>query len=285
MVLGLALEIVGYVGRIWIHSSPFTQNPFLINIIGLTIGPAFLAAAIYLCLSRIIVVYGESFSRFKPRTYSVSFMIADFVALVLQGAGGGIASTANDQATSDMGVDIMIAGLAWQVVSITLFGIVCADFAWRVRSGRGQKNPLFTSLRESTKWTLFLLGTFLSTLFPPTLRKTPKLNIPFFAAIGLATTTIYIRSIYRVAELSFGFHSSFANQEAQFMILEGGMIGIAVLCLTVFHPGLVFRRQWRAANFSIGGKAKGIKETGWESGSDRSAAEVEMGRVYDPRRG
>lgn len=59
------------------------------QLIGLTIGPAFLSAAIYLCLGRIAIVYGAHTSRIKPRLYSKTFMAGDIVSLILQAAGGG----------------------------------------------------------------------------------------------------------------------------------------------------------------------------------------------------
>lgn len=160
MFFGCALETIGYVGRIMARSNPFAFNPFLIYLICLTIGPAFMTAAIYLCLARIVVVYGEGSSRFKPMTYSLTFMFSDFVALVLQGAGGGIAATASgdNQDQAQMGIDIMIAGLVWQVVSLLLFSCACADFAWRVRHGKGRPNPSFLDLRSSARWTGFLYG-------------------------------------------------------------------------------------------------------------------------------
>ena len=156
MTIGSALEMAGYVGRVLASSQPFQFNPFLIYIVLLTIGPAFLSAAIYLCLARIIVVYGESNARLRPKTYSLIFMFSDFVALVLQGAGGGIASTGKDQTTSQMGINIMIAGLAWQVASLTIFSAAAADFVWCVKRGRGQSNQDFMPLRESKKFRLFM---------------------------------------------------------------------------------------------------------------------------------
>ena len=168
MFFGLGLEAAGYAGRVMAHSNPFEFNAFLIYIVCLTIAPAFITAAIYLCLARIMVVYGESNARFKPRTYSLVFMFSDFVALVLQGAGGGIAATAagDDENQAQMGINIMIAGLAWQVASLILYMAACADFAMRVRAGKGVANPAFLDLRASRKWTLFLGGKsslFLST--------------------------------------------------------------------------------------------------------------------------
>lgn len=93
---GLVLEVVGYTGRIMLYRNPFDNNAFLIYLVCLTIAPALLSGAIYLCLARIIVVYGETLSRFKPRTYALSFSSCDFFSLLLQAVGGAIASVAND---------------------------------------------------------------------------------------------------------------------------------------------------------------------------------------------
>ncbi len=93
MLLGLACESLGYVARILMHYDPFNRAYFLWYLICLTIGPAFLAAAIYVCLGRIVVVYGEYISRIRPRTYTFLFMGCDFVSLVVQAIGGGVAAS------------------------------------------------------------------------------------------------------------------------------------------------------------------------------------------------
>jgi hypothetical protein len=69
------------------------------QIVCLTIAPAFLAAGIYLCLSRIVVTFGAQNSRIKPKDYPRIFIPCDVLSLVLQAAGGGYASikTQNDE--------------------------------------------------------------------------------------------------------------------------------------------------------------------------------------------
>jgi hypothetical protein len=60
---------------------------------------------------------------------------------------------------------------------------------------------------------------------------------------GLATVCIYIRSIFRVAELSGGFNGYLANNEIIFTVIEGAMIFIAAICLsTIGHPGIGFQK-------------------------------------------
>ena len=155
------------------------------------------------------------------------FIICDFIALLLQAAGGAIASIATTQSVDNIGKDIMVTGVAWQVFSLALFAILCCEYAWRVRNAsQVGLNPTFEELRNSRKFKAFL------------------------CALGVATLTIFTRSVFRCAELSGGFHGPLANQEVTFMILEGAMISIAVISLTVCHPGVVFKDAWHTADWS-----------------------------------
>ncbi|KAI9720726.1 MAG: hypothetical protein M1828_005606 [Chrysothrix sp. TS-e1954] len=214
---GLTLEVIGYVGRVQMHYNDWLYNPFLMYLICLTIGPVFFAAAIYLSLARIVPIYGLHLARFAPRTYTIIFIVSDFVALLLQAAGGAIAAT-SDSPNSQTGIDIMIAGLSFQVVSLTIFVGLCGDFAWRVRKARaGQAAKESDILRcSATRFQAFLC---------------------------VATLCIYVRSCFRVAELKGGFRGRLANQQVTFMILEGAMIVIACIALTVAHPGFIFKRN------------------------------------------
>lgn len=126
-------------------------------LIVLTIAPCFITAAIYLCLSRIILIYGEHLARFKPRTYTIIFISCDIFSLVLQALGGGIADTADSGSSAQQsGIDIMIAGLAFQVVSLSVFATLCADFARSVRKSGGLSNAeLQVRLRHCTPKTFY----------------------------------------------------------------------------------------------------------------------------------
>ncbi|KAL4914838.1 RTA1 like protein-domain-containing protein [Aspergillus aurantiobrunneus] len=234
MVLGLIGEVVGYGGRVSLHDDPFNGDAFLQYLVALTLAPAFFTAAIYLTLSRIVVAYGEKISYFKPRTYTITFITFDIIALVLQAVGGAIASIADDKSTTDLGINIMIAGLAWQVVSLFIFSGMAGYFFLRVRKAPSTDfNSGFDHLR-STRF-------FRASLW----------------SLVIATVVIIVRSVYRCAELSQGFDGHLANDEVTFMILEATMIAIAVICLTAFHPGAVWRGQWNQAVWSTRGKGGG----------------------------
>lgn len=197
--------------------------------IPLTIAPALLTAGIYLCLGRVIVAIGSENSRLKPKMYTYIFVGCDVLSLVLQAIGGGMAATARDSKGSRRGVDIMIAGLISQVITMTLFLALWCDFALRTRRARlsgslSRTQPqLYDQLRSNKNFNLFQWSLF------------------------AATILIYVRCIYRVAELWEGFSGRLANDEVTFMIFEGPLIILAVTALTAFHPGRVFGDLWAPA--------------------------------------
>jgi hypothetical protein len=70
MILGIICEILGYAGRLMSAKNPWNENGFLIQICCLTIGPAFMAAGVYLCLRRIVYAFGPENSRIPPEYYT-----------------------------------------------------------------------------------------------------------------------------------------------------------------------------------------------------------------------
>ena len=68
--LGLLCEILGYVGRIMSWNNPWSQKGFIMQLCCLTIGPAFMAAGLYLCLGRIVEAFGQENSRIPPKYYT-----------------------------------------------------------------------------------------------------------------------------------------------------------------------------------------------------------------------
>ncbi|MCJ1286110.1 hypothetical protein MMC26_005453 [Xylographa opegraphella] len=226
LVCGCILEVVGYAGRIISYINPFDQNGFLVQICCLTIAPAFMAAGLYLCLSRIVNTFGRENSRIAPLSYPRIFIPCDIVSLLLQAIGGAMASIASHQNKSaDNGDHIMVAGLAFQVLTLLIFMVLCADFAVKTlrrmkTMGEQALDPTYAKLRQSWSFKTFLV------------------------ALALATVCIFIRSVYRVAELSAGWEGALIKNQNLFIGLEGVMVVIAVLALNAFHPGFCFREGY-----------------------------------------
>jgi len=114
--LGCAAECGGYVGRIMMHNNPYDELGFQLQIVLLIFAPAFLAAGIYLILKHVVLQFGKEWSRIRPAWYTYIFITCDVISLLLQSAGGALAATSDDVKTIDLGTDIMIAGIVWQVV-------------------------------------------------------------------------------------------------------------------------------------------------------------------------
>ncbi|KAH7154802.1 RTA-like protein [Fusarium sp. MPI-SDFR-AT-0072] len=223
MVCGLILEILGYAARTGLSKG---IDLFLMYIVTLTIGPAFLSAAIYLCLARIIPIYGQHLARFRPMVYTTIFILLDFLALLLQSAGGALVG--GDNASMwDTGLSILKAGLSIHLVGIVIYSCLCFDFALQVAKNRGNWQHRFALLQASSRFRRFC------------------------SCLAISTLAILIRTAFRVAELSKGFHSKIAESKPAFLVLDGTMVLIASLCLTAYHPGPCFEGYWPEANFSI----------------------------------
>ncbi len=200
-----------------LYNNPYSNLGFEIQICCLIISPAFVSAGLYLTLKHIVLSFGEDWSRVRPVWYTRIFIAADIFSLVLQGAGGGIAATADHGSSAqNLGTNLMIAGVIWQVVCLATFGTCLVDYAIRTNRRRDHLSVEATILLRTTSFRLFLF------------------------AIITAYTTVFIRCVYRIPELANGWRSEIMRNQAEFIVLEGVMIVIAVLVLTVFHPGFCF---------------------------------------------
>ena len=136
MVGGGALELIGYVGRGYMYSNPWNKPMFEMQLVCLIIAPTFYAAAIYLTFKHVVLNFGHEHSRLKPALYTWIFIICDIISLVLQAIGGGTAAGATTNRAVNIGNDIMIAGIAFQVLSMLVFGLLAVEWALRILSAR-----------------------------------------------------------------------------------------------------------------------------------------------------
>jgi len=242
IISGVILEVVGYAGRIMSWKNQWEEQGFLMQIVCLTIAPAFIAGGIYLCLRRIVYAFGPENSRIAPETYTRFFIPCDLVSLLLQAAGGGIASSASHQHKSTaVGDHLMVAGLAFQVATLAIFIGLCTDFALRTHrryrslgEAAFDQNPHFVTLRQSKKFKGFLV------------------------ALALATTCIFWRSVYRVAELAEGWTGNLIKRQWLFVGFEGVMVIVACLALNAFNPAFSFPEGVTGLG-GLGGKKKARK--------------------------
>lgn len=116
--LGCIAESVGYIGRVLMNDNPWNDMAFNIQIVLLIFAPSFLAAGIYLTLKHIVLQFGAEWSRLRPSWYTYIFVCCDVSSLAMQSAGGAMAAMADPgEKIGDIGTNLMIAGIIWQVVS------------------------------------------------------------------------------------------------------------------------------------------------------------------------
>lgn len=106
----------------------------------------------------------------------------------------------------------MVAGIVFQLFSITIFVICAADFIRRTMRRR-----LLQQLTGSV--------------------------IPLLGAMVLSVLCIYVRSIYRTIELLQGWKGFLITHEKYFIALDGAMMVVAVAVFNLLHPGWLLPGQ------------------------------------------
>ncbi|KAJ6083081.1 hypothetical protein N7467_007216 [Penicillium canescens] len=240
--IGCLVEVIGWAGRTWSSKCPYNSTAFLMQISTLIIAPTFYTAGIYILLGRFIQLLGNESSILKPKLYLWIFCTCDVISLVVQAVGGGMASGEAGKIDGDTapGTHIMVAGIVFQLFSITIFVFCAADFVRRTMRRR-----LLQSLTGSV--------------------------IPLFAAMVLSIVCVYIRSIYRTIELSQGWSGYLITHESYFIALDGAMMIVSVAVFNVLHPGWLL-----PSGRTISSKGERFFTDGLEM--NRSADGLEMNR-------
>ncbi|KAJ7121623.1 RTA1 like protein-domain-containing protein [Mycena epipterygia] len=163
------------------------------------ISPTPLIAVSFILLGRIVERLRASYSRISPKWYSRIFVSCDLVALVIQGLGGGLAASANDDAGAALGAHIMLGGIVFQF-------------------DRAIHEP--APVRETT------------------LSIDPRVKLMIYA-LAFSTAALFIRSIYRIIELSMGWHGPVIQTQVYFNVFDGAMVVLAIYTLNIAHPGLL----------------------------------------------
>jgi len=203
MIVGTAMEIVGYVFRILSsQQDPYSVPWFVVQYFFIVIAPVFFSAAIYTVISVLISTYGPQYSPLPPRAILGIFITCDVVATIVQIAGAALVGVAySNKKNPTTPNNILLAGLAFQVFSFAIFLIVLAWTLWKAR------------------------------------QSSVKVNRPFLAALILASLAVYLRTCFRLAETAEGLMQELSTHEAYFGSLEFAPIVVAVYLFTYWHPG------------------------------------------------
>ncbi|KAK6454528.1 putative transporter or flippase transmembrane protein [Scheffersomyces xylosifermentans] len=302
-VCGLALEFIGFLGRTLSLSDMMNSNYFLVQLICLTIAPAFIMAGIYFLFGQLAVLHGREFSILKPMWYSYLFIGCDILALLIQSAGGAIASIADDKKTSDIGTDVTIAGIAIQVLAMSVFLVFWFNFLHRVFFKKRKVIGIeLKNINSTPKFTRATIQNFLIFLLNGRSARQYKVDYLdqhynqkyvsirarklfswFPLVMTISVIVIYIRCVYRLAELAQGYRGYLITHEVYLMVLDALMIAIVALIFVPFHPYFVLGSEVVVTAKSIkrNEDQEGLDSESTTDSNDLSVEEVEPQIDFD----
>ncbi|KAI0639450.1 RTA1-domain-containing protein [Trametes polyzona] len=231
-------EIVGWAARLWSSYSPFAQDPYIMQLCVTIIAPSPLVAALFILFGRISERLGEHYGRLSPMWYSIIFLTCDIISLVTQGVGGGIAgSSIGNQSDVDLGGNIMLAGIIFQLASISIFVLLMGEYFIRYLTDRPARKPKKDPAAEESY--SFSRG-----------EMTPRMRLMIISVLAM-TVFLVIRSVYRMIELIDGFTGKIIQTEIYFNIFDGAMVVCAIYTLNVLHPGWLLERVYREPQVAL----------------------------------
>ncbi|PYI23204.1 hypothetical protein BO99DRAFT_479324 [Aspergillus violaceofuscus CBS 115571] len=142
----------------------------------------------------------------KTILYTWLFIICDAVGFCTQLAGEGLQITAANGNGSESalraGTNIMIAGIAFQAATMAVCGVLTINYTRKVYLHRRAGG---------------LAG--------------------FVGCQTVAFVTVLIRCLYRIPEMAGGWGNPMMQDETKFMVLDGTMVAIGSILMTVAFPG------------------------------------------------
>ncbi|KAJ8522260.1 hypothetical protein ONZ45_g1130 [Pleurotus djamor] len=225
---GGAIEVLGWIGRLWSSYSVYESTPFQIQILATIIAPTPLVAANFMILGRIILRLGPSYSRLRPKWYTWTFLGCDILGFVIQMLGGLIVLAAtNNNSDPTNGSNIIILGIVFQLCAIILYILCGGEFYLRYL----YKKPCRSDPQPVTGSTVSTRGVL-----------TRRLRI-LTGALIFSTVCLVIRAVYRTIELLEGWGGHTMITEWYFNVFDGAMIVLASVAFNIAHPGYLLAEE------------------------------------------
>lgn len=103
----------------------------------------------------------------------------------------------DDADLRDLGTNLMIAGIVWQVATLIAFASLVIDYVVRTRFAWGAVDHEAKALLAQKKFKFFI------------------------AAVTVAFVTVFLRCVYRIVEMVGGWANPIMRDEASFIVFEG----------------------------------------------------------------
>lgn len=129
LILATAIEVVGYVLRVYSIHNRHEKNPYLVGQVFIIIAPACLAANLYMLVGRAILFVGPGYAIMRPAWITPVFVGFDVLAIATQGIGSAIIfGVDNDIDKMKTGRTVLILGLFIQLVAFFAFLLLAMYF-------------------------------------------------------------------------------------------------------------------------------------------------------------
>ncbi|KAM5352195.1 hypothetical protein ACJ41O_004918 [Fusarium nematophilum] len=217
LTIGLLMGVLGFIGRILLHSSRDNQGYFFLSLFGTVLGPSFVSVAIFIVLPHVLGIYGEPICPFRPLVAGLIFWALSAVTMILELIGVIFATY---ESSGVRGASVTAAGLGIQAASLLAFSALHFWFTIGLSSRRGSLDARHSQVYSSSKFKRFLM------------------------ALEIATALLVIYSIYRTVEFAGGVSGTLFQNQAAFMIIGGALPLFAGMLLIAFHPGDAFADAW-----------------------------------------
>ncbi|KAF4966060.1 hypothetical protein FZEAL_10697 [Fusarium zealandicum] len=224
LTIGLLVEVLGFIGRILLHSSRDSQGDFFLFLFGTVLGPSIISLAIFIVLPNIVGGYGESTRPFKPLVAGLVFWGLSAITLMVELIGIVFTAYESNGVSRRRGATITAIGLGIQTASFLAFSGLHIWITLGMRSRRGGLDA-----RHSGEYS------------------TSKLK-KFFMAMEIAIALLTVYSIYRIVEFAGGVSGSLFQNETALMVIGGTLPLLAGMLLVVFYPGTALADTWAPAS-------------------------------------
>lgn len=184
--------------------------PYCIQNIFILLGPALLAASVYMVLGRIIVAFkGQRHSIISVRWLTKIFVIGDVVSFLVQGGAAGMMISAD---LASLGNKLVIFGLLVQVIMFGLFIVTAIIFQARMRRDTGAVENISQDSRLKYHLiTLYIVGTL-----------------------------IMVRSIFRVVEFIMGNDGFLLQHEWPLYVFDAVLMFLVVVFFGLRYPDDIY---------------------------------------------
>ncbi|KAI0361568.1 RTA1-like protein [Trametes cingulata] len=224
VVLAGSGEIIGWVGRTLSHYKPLDHNAYIIQTVTLIISPTPLIGALFITFGRMTSHLGHQYSRVSPRL--CEYFRCDFVALLVQCGGGGIAASSSTPDGSKLGSNIMLGGIIFQLVSLSVFCVLMIEYLYRRLQDKPLKPSIVYTAEPTDSYSSVREG-----------GPIPRSLMHLAIALCVESACLYIRAIYRTVELADGWNGQVIQTQYLFVIFDGLMVFTTMALMNVFHPG------------------------------------------------